>query len=161
MFLIRPATTADIPQITTLWHTGWHEAHAPLVPAALTALRTIESMRERTGEHLARTIVAADGETVQGFVMIRDRELYQLYTSPTARGTGVAAELIAAGERGLAASGAARAVLSCAIGNTRAARFYEKSGWHLARTETDHLDTAEGSFALDTWRFEKDLLSGS
>ena len=47
--------------------------------------------------------------------------------------------------------------LSGAIGNGRAARFYEKSGWTLARIETVPTETSEGLFPLEVWRYEKRL----
>ena len=50
--------------------------------------------------------------------------------------------------------------LGCAIGNSRAARFYEKSGWHLARSVVEQLETPGGPFPLELWRYEKRLPSG-
>jgi hypothetical protein len=47
--------------------------------------------------------------------------------------------------------------LACAIGNARAARFYEKSGWAMARVETVPTETSEGLFPLEVWRYEKRL----
>ena len=45
--------------------------------------------------------------------------------------------------------------LACAIGNDRAARFYEKSGWHIARTFVSELPVPDGIFPLEVWRYEK------
>ncbi len=47
--------------------------------------------------------------------------------------------------------------LACAVGNTRAARFYEKSGWRNAGTFVMMTDTSNGPFPVDQWRFEKRL----
>ena len=44
---VRPATTAEVDQIAQVWFDGWHEAHAHLVPADLTRIRTLESFAER------------------------------------------------------------------------------------------------------------------
>jgi hypothetical protein len=44
--------------------------------------------------------------------------------------------------------------LACAIGNDRAARFYEKTGWRRIGVMTSNLPTPAGSFALDVWRYE-------
>jgi ribosomal protein S18 acetylase RimI-like enzyme len=91
--------------------------------------------------------------------MVKGDELYQLYVSAQARGAGVAATLIADAETRLAGRGVDIAWLSCAIGNDRAARFYEKSGWHRAGTMVNRLDTPNGTFPLETWRYEKLLTS--
>ena len=92
-----------------------------------------------------------------GFCIVKDDELYQLFVSPQARGSGVAASLIADAEERLAQSGVATAWLACAIGNERAARFYEKSGWHRVGTMVDPLETSIGTFPLEVWRYEKRL----
>ena len=63
-----------------------------------------------------------------GFTMLKGDEVYQLYVSREARGRGVAAALMADAEQRLAARGVSDAWLACAIGNERAARFYEKQG---------------------------------
>jgi ribosomal protein S18 acetylase RimI-like enzyme len=75
----------------------------------------------------------------------------------SARGSGVAARLVRDAEERLAARGVTTAWLACAIGNERAARFYEKHGWRRTGTVVNIAETAEGGFALDVWRFEKDL----
>jgi ribosomal protein S18 acetylase RimI-like enzyme len=72
-----------------------------------------------------------------------------------ARGSGLAASLIAEAEALLAARGVGSAWLACAVGNDRAARFYEKSGWSNARTMANRLETADGVFEMPVWRYEK------
>jgi RimJ/RimL family protein N-acetyltransferase len=47
--------------------------------------------------------------------------------------------------------------LACAIGNERAARFYEKSGWRRTGTMVSQLETPNGIFPLEVWRYEKRL----
>lgn len=93
--------------------------------------------------------------------MLREDELYQFYVGAGARGTGVASVLIADAEALLAARGVATARLDCAIGNVRAARFYEKSGWRRSATIVSTLATPSGVFEVDVWRYEKELLRGS
>jgi hypothetical protein len=68
--------------------------------------------------------------------------------------------LIADAEALLAARGVATAWLDCAIGNARAARFYEKSGWRCSGTVVSRLDTPDGVFEVDVWRYAKELLRG-
>ena len=64
------------------------------------------------------------------------------------------------GEARLADRGVEIAWLACAIGNERAARFYEKGGWRRVGTMVIHLPTPEGEFPLEVWRYEKDLRGG-
>ncbi len=92
-----------------------------------------------------------------GFHLLKDDELYQFYLAAEARGTGAAAVLMADAETRLAARGVEIAWLACAIGNARAARFYEKTGWTMARIETVPTETSEGLFPLEVWRYEKRL----
>jgi GNAT superfamily N-acetyltransferase len=101
-----------------------------------------------------------DGDPA-GFAMVKQDELYQLYVEPRGRGRGVAAALIPDAERRIAETGTEVAWLACAIGNDRAARFYEKSGWRRVGVFGYDAFTAEGSFPLDVWRYEKRVRGGS
>ena len=154
---VRAADDAEIDRLSAIWYDGWHEAHAAVVPAELTRLRTRESFRERLHAALPNVRVAGGRGTPIGFSMVKGDELYQLFVSPEARGSGVAAALIADAEARLLASGVATAWLACAIGNDRAARFYEKSGWHRAGKMLNEVETTNGPFLLDVWRYEKTL----
>ena len=60
-------------------------------------------------------------------------------------------------EARLIRSGVETAWLACAIGNERAARFYEKSGWRRVGTMINDCETATGTFPLNVWRYEKSL----
>jgi GNAT superfamily N-acetyltransferase len=51
------------------------------------------------------------------------------YVSSDHRGTGVAASLLAEGERMVAAAGHQQAWLAVVAGNARARRFYQRCGW--------------------------------
>ena len=86
--MITNATPDQIPAIAKLWHDGWYEAHETIVPEALTRLRTLDSFEKRAAAHLPETRVATSGDTLLGFCMVQSDELYQLYVSPTAQGTG-------------------------------------------------------------------------
>jgi ribosomal protein S18 acetylase RimI-like enzyme len=74
-----------------------------------------------------------------------------------ARGSGAAPWLLDDAEARLSAQGARVAWLACAIGNERAARFYEKRGWRRVGTMINRLDTPAGEYLLETWRYEKGL----
>jgi GNAT superfamily N-acetyltransferase len=154
---VRPAENRDLEPLAQLWFDGWRDAHEAIVPAELTRLRTLESFRARMQRGLANVRVAGPPGAPLGFSMVKDDELYQLYVSAQARGTGVAAALIADAEARIAATAFNTAWLACAIGNHRAARFYEKSGWRRAGTMVIDSETSSGPFPLDVWRYEKAL----
>lgn len=154
---IRSADAAEIDHLARLWHDVWHESHASLHPPELSRLRTLESFRERLQAALPNIRVAGPLGAPVGFCVVKDEELYQLFVSPEARGSGVAAALIADAEARFAARGAETAWLACAIGNDRAARFYEKCGWRLAGTVVNPAETSSGPFSLEVWRYEKRL----
>jgi len=153
--IARPADPSESSVLTRLWYDGWQDGHAAVVPAALTRARTFEDFAERMSAHLADVRVIGPHGAPRGFAMLKGDELYQFYVSSAARGTGVAAALMADAEAQLSDRGIATAWLACAVGNSRAAKFYEKSGWHLARTMISRLDTVDGPFDLEIWRYEK------
>jgi GNAT superfamily N-acetyltransferase len=139
---VRAAEEAEIGRLARIWYDGWHDAHAQIVPAELTQARTLESFRDRLHPALPRVRVVG---------------LYQLFVSAKSRGSGVAAALVADAEARLSDDGAASAWLACAIGNERAARFYEKCGWRRVGTMINRLETSSGIFLLEVWRYEKSL----
>lgn len=127
------------------------------MPPELTTFRTLPSFEERLRAMLADVMVAElEGEPV-GFCAIQDDELYQLFVDQAGRGSGVAGALVEDAERRLAARGVATAWLACAIGNDRAARFYEKCGWRRTGTMLNPAVTPNGPWPLETWRYEKAL----
>lgn len=154
---VRTAQPDEIDALATIWYDGWRDAHAAIVPAALTKIRTFENFRERLPSLLATTRVVGGAGEPLGFSITKDDELYQLYVSAEARGKGLAKALMEEVEERLEESGVQTAWLACAIGNDRAARFYEKSGWHRARIFTSELPSPNGIFQLEVWRYEKVL----
>lgn len=154
---IRAADTSEIDALAALWYEGWQDAHAQILPAELAQHRTLDSFRQRLRAALPDVRVAGPvGEPV-GLCLVMEDELNQLYVAAQARGTGLAARLLADGEARIRAGGVKTAWLACAIGNVRAARFYEKHGWQRAGNVVIHLETPEGLFPLEVWRYEKDL----
>lgn len=154
---IRGSEPGEVLALAHLWYDGWQDAHAAILPEALTRVRTFESFWERMAAGLDEVRVVGPVGAPLGFYMLKSDELYQLYVSAQARGAGVAAALIADAERRLRERGTDTAWLGCAIGNERAARFYEKSGWHRVGTFLSRLETIEGPFELTVWRYEKRL----
>jgi GNAT superfamily N-acetyltransferase len=154
---VREAQESEVDPLARLWYDAWQYGHADIVPLELKRDRTLESLRERMRASLPDVRVVGPIDEPLGFCTLRGDELYQLFVSAKGRGTGVAAALIAEAEARLREGGVETAWLACAIGNERAARFYEKSGWRRVGTMVSELQTAKGPFPLEVWRYEKEL----
>ena len=155
---VRAASEADVDELTQIWHDGWHDAHARIVPAELVDLRTLKNFRDRLRADLNGVRVLQTFDSIVGLSMIRSAELYQFYVAQSSRGSGAAAVLMADAEARLAECGVDVAWLACAVGNDRAARFYEKCRWTRTGTIITESDTTSGPFPLKVWRYEKSLI---
>lgn len=160
MLEIRPAKTADHEEIVQLWHQGWHDAHAGLMPPEVLVFRTKDHFTLWLMETQDAFFVARHDTGVLGFVSVKGGEVVKLYVSNRARGTGAAHALLSFGERLLRDAGIIKAVLLCTAGNIRAERFYKREGWSLSHSSDDALWTPEGvrtKFIVSTHHHEKDL----
>lgn len=157
MVIIRPPLPTETAALAAVWYESWRESHVALLPAELVRERTLSRFHERIAAALERTRVAGPVGAPVGICMTKGDELDQLFVARESRGTGAAAALLTDAEARIAATGATTAWLACAIGNDRAARFYEKHGWRLARVMIHRAETPNGVFPLETWRFEKEL----
>jgi ribosomal protein S18 acetylase RimI-like enzyme len=157
MMNVRAAEEAEIDHLAKIWYEGWHDAHARILPPELTRLRTLESFRDRLQAALSKIRVVGPFAAPVGFCILKDNELYQLYVSAEARGSGVAAALMADAEARLAEDGFESAWLACAVGNERAARFYDKCGWRRVGVAVYQAEAWNGTVPLEVWRYEKDL----
>lgn len=157
---VRAAGQGEIDHLAQLWYDGWRDSHEQIVPVELTRLRTLESFRDRLQAALPDIRVVGPFGAPLGFYIVKADELYQLFVTASSRGSGVAAALIDDAEAQLIAKGVETAWLACAIGNERAARFYEKRGWRRVGTMLNQAETSTGTFPLEVWRYEK-LLSDS
>jgi GNAT superfamily N-acetyltransferase len=155
--IARSAEQAELDQLARIWYDGWQDAHARLLPAELARHRTLESFRQRPESSLGNLRVAGPAGRPRGLGLIKDDEVYQLYVAAEARGSGIAAVLMADAEQRIGALGYRTAWLTCAIGNARAARFYQKHGWQRVGNVINTLSTPDGPLALEVWRYEKRL----
>lgn len=156
---VRDAEPDDLDALSRLWFDGWQDAHAEILPAELARTRTLQSFRDQLQSALADIRVAGSQGAPGGFAIIKGDELYQFYVAAHARGTGIAKVLLDDAVARLRARGVETAWLACAIGHSRAMRFYEKSGWKQIGIMTSHLPTQAGTFPLDVWRYELSLAS--
>ena len=131
---LRAAGLNDVDAITTLWHTGWIDAHDGRVPAALLAHRDQGSFRARVPVRLDTTTLALSDGRLAGFVMTHEDEIEQ----STSTAASEAPALPAPAPHGEAVIGATfdGAWLAVVEGNDRARRFYERSGWTDARARS-------------------------
>lgn len=158
---VRQAEPAELDVLAALWRDGWQDAHAAILPAALVRDRTPESFRHRLVGAMADVRVVGPVCAPLGFCIAHRDELYQLCVCEAARGTGVAASLLADAEARMRTAGVETAWLVCAIGNARAATFYEKQGWRRVGRMISRLTTPDGVIPLEVWRYEKTLGDGS
>jgi GNAT superfamily N-acetyltransferase len=159
--LVRDAEASEIDNLARTWYDAWQDAHARIVPSELARVRTLESFNARLRAALSQVRVVGPRGKPLGFYLLKGDELNQLFVDAAARGLGVGVALIDDAEARLASSGVRTAWLACAIGNDRAARFYEKRGWRLTGTFVSELDTPEGVFPLEVWKYEKNLVNRS
>ncbi|MFD7311323.1 GNAT family N-acetyltransferase [Promicromonospora sp. NPDC059942] len=96
-------------------------------------------------------------DAVAGFVTVKGEEVEQLFVAAAHRGSGIAADLLSAGEARIAAAGHTEAWLAVVTGNTRARRFYERAGWSDAGPLDYRAETSEGPVPVATRRYVKRL----
>jgi ribosomal protein S18 acetylase RimI-like enzyme len=154
---IRRPERYELDHLAKLWYDSWQDAHAEILPDELKQDRTPESFRKRLPELLDDTMVIGPLGRPFGLCTLRGDELYQLYVAREARGSGAARCLIEDAEQRMRDQGTKTAWLACAIGNDRAARFYEKSGWRNAGTVRHTVELETGQFTFDIWRYEKEF----
>lgn len=157
---VRRLEPGEYTALAEMWHAAWHDGHGAIVPPELVAVRTLSDFRARVPliADLCR-VIGPIGRPL-GVCAVRTNEIYQLFVAQTAKGTGVAAQLLTEGEGRIAQACHADGFLDCHPDNTRALRFYRRNGWcedGLARVD---LDTSKGAFAIDTMILRKPLTFG-
>lgn len=149
---VRAAEEAEINHLAKVRHEGWQDAHAQILPAELTRLRTLESFRDRLQAALPNVRVLGPFGAPVGFCILKENELYQLYVSAQARGSGVAAALMADAEGRLAEDGwRARSETTEPRGSMTSLDGGVPGRW------STRLRLRNGTMPLEVWRYEKDL----
>ncbi|NTG00813.1 GNAT family N-acetyltransferase [Agrobacterium rhizogenes] len=159
VFDIRLARASDHIDIARLWHEGWHDAHANLVPPEILAYRTPDHFAVWLKQAPDVFYVATNPDLL-GFVSVKEAEIVKLYVANHARGTGAAQDLLSYAERLLRENDVKEAELFCTAGNLRAEKFYRRENWLLSRTFDDALWVPEGvneKVEVSTHRFCKTL----
>lgn len=143
----RPAYLDEMPALAHLWHDGWHEAHAALLPPAFVARRVLAGFASRLSlpRQQDRLRCAGPRGAPLGLCIVKDHEIDPLLVAPAARGTGLATRLLADGEARLRAAGVTIGELACLPENIRATRFYRRHGWIEERRELRRLEGPEAT----------------
>src|SRR5512132_437740 len=95
---VRTAEEREIDGLARLWYDGWQDAHAQILPVELRRVRTLDSFRQRLRTALPDTRVVGPPSGPSGFCITKGDELYQIYVSTQARGSGAAGALMADAE---------------------------------------------------------------
>ncbi|MEV5439910.1 GNAT family N-acetyltransferase [Streptomyces sp. NPDC052682] len=142
---VREMTLADCDRVAEIRVRGWQSAYRGLIPQpCLDDLSVAEDAEQRRallaeGDGSVVNLVAEkDGEVVgwaaygpyrDGETPTEHAELYALYVHPARCGGGTGRLLLQESVRRCAAAGHDRVFLWVLQGNTRARRFYERSGF--------------------------------
>lgn len=154
---IRKPVKSEISALARLWYDGWQVAHADHVPASLAAIRTLESFEIRLSDMLENIRTLGPIDAPLGLCAIKENEIYQIYVSPAAQGTGAASALITDGINRIRIAGFKVAKLDVIPQNTRAIAFYNKMGWQQKGVETVRLDTLTEPYSLPCLVMTKQL----
>ncbi len=157
--MLRFALTADVAQVAAIYHSVWHETHAPFMPLEECKLRTPLFFEERMSALLPTTLVADCTGAIVGFASWQDHLLSQLYVSVAHRGRGLASDLITASEIEMAKRGTKVAELHCSVGNDRARRLYERMSWRHCGEIQKQVSGSHGLVGVAFWRMTKQLVT--
>jgi GNAT superfamily N-acetyltransferase len=156
--MIQRARASDVAQIAALYHAVWHETQAPFMPAAECARRDLGFFIERMSRLLLSTLIEERGGAVVAFSAWHGRLLGQIFVAAPHRGSGLAVALMSATETAMMESGVSEGELHCVVGNDRARRFYERTGWSHERTIMEQVAGENGPAEVPFWCMTKVLI---
>ena len=131
---IAPLNSADLDSVSALYHSIWHETHAPLQDARIARSRDLTFFKSRLQRWQKNTLVACVDSEIAGFASWECPALEALYVSPQYRSSGLGAKLLARAEDAMRKSGASELSLDCVCGNISGRKFYERNGWRVLKT---------------------------
>lgn len=156
--MVRAAGVQDLLSVSNLYHRVWHETHGSHMPHAEREARDEGFFLDRMAGLMPNVIVGEDEGTLVGFAAWRGRILGQLYVDAAARGSGCAQRLMEAAEQGIRDQDVHEAELHCLVGNDRARRFYERSGWRVSGIAAELVKGDATGEERDFWVMRKRLL---
>ena len=121
--VLRPASPEDAEALGRVAYDSFHRAFAGIMSPAALAQRPLPFFVERFGEQWPYVTVAAEGDRVVGFSMVRHQHIDMLFVDPATQARGIGKALLVAAEAAGARS------LECFRNNQEARDFYEKHGW--------------------------------
>jgi len=143
-FVIRPGTAEDIGAMALVLERANAERDGLLPPLEVTDLERASEVKERAAKPSAWIYVADGPDGVAAFVLghasseeetlVSDDNveyLSLLMTDPTHWGRGLGRSLLFEAEANIRAAGKKQVVLWTQLGNGRARRLYERSGYRL------------------------------
>jgi GNAT superfamily N-acetyltransferase len=153
----RPAMINDLEAIGVLYHSVWHETRAANMPVREQRRRALSFFLDRMRLLLPTVLVEDRAGSLAGFASWQGRMLMlgQLYIDRACRGTGIAVALLWASELAITSSGVTEAELRCLVGNHRAHRFYQRSGWIDRGEVVENLAGDLGEASIPFWRMTK------
>ncbi|QIO23278.1 GNAT family N-acetyltransferase [Haloarcula sp. JP-L23] len=142
------ATAADVDAVVDQWVALARDQQT--YGSHLLASENRTAIREAVLQRVVadELLVARDGETLVGFVMVSmERGRYEqrctrglienIYVRPDYRREGIGSELLSAGEKALAENGATAVALEVMAANESARRFYADHGYAPHRIELE------------------------
>lgn len=131
---IAPLSSGELDSVSTLYHTIWHETHAPYQDARIAKSRDLKFFKSRLQRGKENTLLARIGVELAGFACWKGPALEALFVEPRCRSSGVGAKLLARAEDAMRKFGPSELLLNCVCANAAGRKFYEDNGWRVLKT---------------------------
>ncbi|MFN8620683.1 MAG: GNAT family N-acetyltransferase [Chloroflexota bacterium] len=142
--VLRPATSADVDRVTTLFLACWRRSYAEVLPPSVIAVFDESSARALWTRALTTPrpgssgiVAELPGTGVAGIVRLGEDpdepgtgHIFSLYVDPDVQGAGVGGRLLSAAVERMRDAGRAQVTLWVFAANTSARAFYARHGFH-------------------------------